>query len=271
MYFHTWWKLILLFIIRVMGYNWGVSWCFFLAFSFCRRRHVYMLWKYASECQLEGGIHLLLKVSIAAVLISSARFLSSSSFFFFASFSLLRTVRTSLLYVAMSSNNCVSSSYSSSVPELCDKLNVCQVHVTAVKSAYKTSCCAAHRFNDLASSVLNLSMSLSRRSLQPLPFNATGLSSVEKATLRTPAIPSQSVGLLGRTEATSLARATSCFISGQRNCGMIDSTVAKTLLRRLLFSTEMTQLVKRTKQTLRYTNQLTKRGSLEHSRQETHR
>lgn len=102
-------------------------------------------------------------------------------FYFFASFTLLRTVRTSLLYVSMSSNNCVRV------------------------RAYKKSCCAARRFYGLASSVLNLSISLSRHSLQPLPFNATCLSSVEKTALRTPAIPSQSVGLLVRTEATSLA------------------------------------------------------------------
>ena len=77
------------------------------------------------------------------------------------------------------------------------------------------------------SSVLNLSRSLSRHSLQPSPFNATGLSSVEKAALRTPSIPSQSHGLLGQTEGTSLARATSCFILGQRNIDMIDSYSCK--------------------------------------------
>ena len=88
-----------------------------------------------------------------------------------------------------------------------------------------------NRFKDCDSSALNFSNSLSILSLQPLPFKQTGLSSVEKAALKTPAMVSQSAGLLGRMAATSFARERSCVISGHRNCGILNLRTIRAILR----------------------------------------
>lgn len=96
-----------------------------------------------------------------------------------------------------------------------------QAQIEVIRVVYNRISTAAHLFKDLASSALYLHSRHSIRSLQPLPFNSTGLSSVENAVLSLLAMSSQSCGLLGRQEITSRASATSCLTSSQRNCGIL--------------------------------------------------
>ena len=92
----------------------------------------------------------------------------------------------------------------------------CTYHSALVKKKctylYKRKKLSTSRFRALESSGLDLSKSLSNLSLHPLPFNSTGLSSVENSSLSVAAICSQSKGLLGRFAATSLAKSTSCHL-----------------------------------------------------------
>lgn len=87
---------------------------------------------------------------------------------------------------------------------------------TYISLSYNNS----YRFNALVSSALNFWMSLSSLSRQPLPFNSTDLSAVEKTSLNLAAIWSHSAGFEGRHATTSLANAMSCQVSGHLKAGI---------------------------------------------------
>ena len=113
---------------------------------------------------------------------------------------------------------------------VCTVIFVLMSQVSTYSSAHKP-----HRFKDLLSSSLYFLRSRSIRSLHPLPFRLTGFSSVENAFASVSAMSTQSAGLWGRLETTSIARAISLATS-QRKPGIMNykNENIKSALKRIL-------------------------------------
>ena len=111
----------------------------------------------------------------------------------------------------------------------CTVIFVLMSQVSTYSSAHKP-----HRFKDLLSSLYFL-RSRSIRSLHPLPFRLTGFSSVENAFASVSAMSTQSAGLWGRLETTSIARAIS-LVTSQRKPGIMNykNENIKSALKRIL-------------------------------------